>query len=375
MSRRTAFLLAVLLGGFVLLPVANTMASRSSGPDRADQDGDDPTPAYRVTYEVTEASGRFERQLTVDRPFRARIVDRPADGEEGETVEQRFSLGLHSTRVGEGDWEATATTPRVPPGDTRLLAAARSDEEHEWVVPFGDAEVLGRRCTYYRVGADPFDPEPLDVDVDATSYTEVCIAPGGIMLAWREVRDRRTVSVGAATELNTGAGFSEDLFLVPPDTPLRLPAAGGGAFIEVDEDTKLERPMLVFSSTPEDWSTIARRVTLSPGDATGQDPDRIQGRLVDVIINGPDAVWIVQGPAVPSDGTDSPPGREIDTPVGSATLVPSLGGVQLHFEAPDGQVTRLYSTRPLGELDDVLEQLEFEEPDDTPDETEDTDDS
>ena len=139
----------------------------------------------------------------------------------------------------------------------------------------------------------------------------------------------------------------------PPTLPEK---AGGGSVRRVDPASRPPGTFFELSGPPPRFSDHSRYAVVPPQGATTTDPARrnsVVAGVSDVFVRGPDIIVVDQGatlggvPAFP----EQPGAAKLDLgAVGSATVLPWLGGNELRVSRPNGHYVRLAGTVPVSEL-------------------------
>lgn len=172
--------------------------------------------SLRVIYRVTDSSGEFRRDLTLDRPFRSEIVD-AASGDRA-VVRIVSRLGLRAERLGDAPVVLTGGLFITPLGEFRRARELSDDDDA--AVPLDRSSIRGFDCEYARVSVDVFRDDRIRPVGDGTSYTEVCAHTSGTVLAWRRVEEGATVEVGELQDVVVLDSVPDRNFTFDESTPV-----------------------------------------------------------------------------------------------------------------------------------------------------------
>jgi hypothetical protein len=164
----------------------------------------------RLVYRVVDAAGVVTTStVDVAPPYRARIVNRAADGSliGGFAWDDR---GLYS--FAPGSVKETAFIPPGFPGPYSGLSIALPVAERQHLVRrLGRSVILGRACTRWQ-SESPLDGPPLS-PARSKDHTESCVGADGLILSERWVLDGSVVRSRTITSVGSGPSLEgDDLF-------------------------------------------------------------------------------------------------------------------------------------------------------------------
>jgi hypothetical protein len=361
--RRARMLVAgggVVLAGLLLGPAGR----RWLGGDDDDDNGGNDTPTetvaeapdtYRVTYEVSDASGVYQVVRTVNRPF-AGTESRTVPDDDAIDHEIYTALGYDLSRARGEDWTGVVGVGTAI-DETRFDATLRDALRvglltEDTNSPVG--EIAGRSCTRYLTGA-PLDEEPQLVEDAGDVRVQVCIDDETNLVLEERVEEdgslvRHSVAQSVQVEPTLDAAA-----LRQPTEPLST-TEGGGRLEIVRPDQRANIIEAWRMPTPGSYEFVNRFLYLEP--TLGVLPAPVDAttlplQTVDVFLRNrggqSDMVLLFQG-----QDPDLPPpppwAEEIESDTGNTIEIVGFALNEIRLESPEGVFARLVGTVPMSEL-------------------------
>lgn len=336
--------LATLLG----VGAALSFGDRDAGaPDRLG--------AYRVLYRVEHRAGQAAtswEERVVARPFRGRSATfdaRPrVPGAAPQVANLTSDVALYLVQDDGRLQEVAGRVPGLGAGDHALGVVIDAAVGRGLARRVGSSEVLGRRCTTYRLAGPPTGP--LQAFGDAGDRDDVCIDDDGLILREEWVIDGGVVLVRTAVEVDTDLGAAIVERALVTDGAERLPATVAVPRVERlgpgdDLDTFLPPPIAPEGFDP---ATVVRQlVPAQVSNPSVADPGAIEYVSVAwVFTRGPDLVTVeaVTGPPGRPPWPEDPSVRTSIGGLGVAESVLGPDGPELRVDSGEGRWIRVRGT-------------------------------
>jgi hypothetical protein len=344
------------------VPTSYTITYGLVAADDANNVADTAPPPESRTYSTSTETFR------VRRPFATHIDNLDGDPPGGDLQQTIISdLGLYAT-AGSGDegQQVEMVLPGAGIGDWRLDAILGDLVDNGTFVLGDRRTLLGRECQVYRTGA-PLENYALTKPTD-TTYTDLCVDAGGLLLEQVAVADGALLEHLTATAVDDAPSLSDADFAIT-GTPPGLDA--GGTLLTPIDGVPSDTSYWSFSQAPPGYSlqgryTWQQNATDASSQGTGTDassgaPTTVVTSYVDVYTSGPDVLVVLQGPTSMEPEGNADPATDATAPtLGEVTLQSKLTGSQLlahPSQTPDWfvQVTATTSLADLVESTVLLQ--------------------
>jgi hypothetical protein len=320
-----------------------------------------PPAAYRVVYRVATYDDQGKatvstEEVLVRRPFDGRITSKAGDPPGGaDQWTLTNSRGLVSDATAGQPADVSQVPPGAAAGDIRVDASLGDLVDQKLFVPRERRQVVDRECQVYRTG-QPLESATVAPPSD-TDYTDACIDASGLLLEEVAVISNKLSLRTLAVEVDGAAHPGDDVFAIT-GAPLPLDQ-GGPQLTPVDAATPPVPGYWQLSQPPAGFTYQGRDLLRTAGaPGSGGQPGPTVETYLDLYVNGPNYLVVLQGPASAEPQHQPSEGKAVDLgPLGQGQFDPGVAGSTLIVHPATGWFVDLLGTLPGATLEQIAATL------------------